>query len=420
MNGHLARLTFVFAAMAASVAIAGCSRTGSSTDLPRTPSAGQPAVRRPNACPCFTVLYNFGDSPHTTNDGGQPEGGMAYVGGALYGTTYQGSTNNDGTVFKLTHGSTGWKETIIHIFGANGDGAHPVADLTYVAADGKVYGTTTLGGLYGKGIAFYVDTTTDMYHVFYNFGRSGSGQQSFGGLYPGASGSFFGTTAYGGSHGAGTLFTLTTAGSESIIYSFLTVAGEGDQPNGNLYRSPGFIYGTTEGGGAHSHGTVYYYSFGTQKMTVLYSFMSGTDGDTPHSGLNAFNNVYYGTTRYGGDNSNDGTIYKVAQNGTESVLHRFSGTDGSRPLAALTNPLCPSSASSCTLYGSTIAGGANSQGVLFSIGLDGTYHDLHDLSGTDGATPVADMIWVPATSTLYGTASYQGKHGQGTVFSFKP
>ena len=61
-----------------------------------------------------TVLHNF----ILNKDGGAPFGGPTLdTAGNLYGTTCcGGGPYTYGTVFKLTSGSSGWKETVIHRF----------------------------------------------------------------------------------------------------------------------------------------------------------------------------------------------------------------------------------------------------------------------------------------------------------------
>lgn len=81
-----------------------------------------------------TVLYTFRGNPTSGPDGAYPAAGLVLdSSGNLYGTTAQGGTYGQGTVFKLAPTSNGkWKEAVIHEFaGYPGDGANPVASLIF-------------------------------------------------------------------------------------------------------------------------------------------------------------------------------------------------------------------------------------------------------------------------------------------------
>ena len=79
------------------------------------------------------------------------------------------------------------------------------------------------------------------------------------------------------------------------------------------------------------------------QFKVLHTFKGGADGIAPYSPLvrDAAGNLY-GTTAYGGGmgpvcgSVHCGTVFKLSANGTETVLHRFSGgNDGSYPSGTL-------------------------------------------------------------------------------------
>ena len=98
-----------------------------------------------------TVLYNF----NGLSDGAQPDGGVVFSKGSLYGATWAGGTG-DGVVYQLTPSADGtWSQTIIHTF-AGPDGAIPIAPLLVDPA-GNLFGITEYGGtIYNYGVAFEV------------------------------------------------------------------------------------------------------------------------------------------------------------------------------------------------------------------------------------------------------------------------
>ena len=94
------------------------------------------------------VLYSFKGG----SDGAGPKAGVIAVKGTLYGTTSSGGANGQGTVYKVT---TSGKEQVLHSFtGVAPDGAEPIGGLVYL--NGELYGTTFYGGKNGDGIVFKI------------------------------------------------------------------------------------------------------------------------------------------------------------------------------------------------------------------------------------------------------------------------
>jgi len=148
------------------------------------------------------TLYKFRYSP-TVDDGAFPAGGLIAVSGELYGTTEGGGSAYDGTVFKVNPSSGA--ESVLHSFNCCSsvkDGVFPYAGLTVV--NSTLYGTTRNGG-----------------------------------------------TAHGG-----TVFVVTTSGSENVLHDF-TGKPDGSSPQAALLYADGRLYGTTAGGGSRSEGSVF-------------------------------------------------------------------------------------------------------------------------------------------------------------------
>src|SRR5271166_986250 len=99
----------------------------------------------------LTTLYNFCSQVNCT-DGAEPFSGPLIFGGNIYGTTYWGGINGQGTIFKITPAG---QLTTLHSFaGGPTDGAYPIAGLVQVG--GNFYGTTELGGASGGGTIFEI------------------------------------------------------------------------------------------------------------------------------------------------------------------------------------------------------------------------------------------------------------------------
>ena len=148
-----------------------------------------------------------------------------------------------------------------------------------------------------------------------------------------------------------------------------------------------------------------------QTLTTLYSF-HGSDGSNPYAGLMQANNGnLYGTTSAGGANS-DGTVFEITTSGTLTTLHNFNGfnpTDGSQPYGGLIQ------ATDGNLYGTTNRGGSHNVGIVYRITTSGTMRALHDLDyQPDGALPYAALVQA-TNGAFYGTAS-DGGGSEGTVF----
>ncbi len=327
--------------------------------------------------------------------------------GDLYGTTELGGANGDGTVFKI---NTAGKLTTLHSFDYT-DGAGPYAGLV-LASDGDLYGTTTFGGANGDGTVFKI-TTGGTLTTLYNFcSKSGcaDGYMPYAGLVQGKDGKLYGTTFLGGTSGFGTVFKITTAGKLTTLYSFCSqlLCADGYLPFAGLVQATNDdLYGTTTLGGAHGDGTVFKITTaGT--LTTLHSF-DGTDGEEPDAGLvQASNGDLYGTTPYGGANVDYGTVYKITTGGTFTTEHSFDGLDGGSPYAALIQ------ATDGNLYGTALFG-ANGVGTVFQITTAGKLTTEHSFDYTDGIWPYGGLVQA-SSGTLYGTTS-QGASGYGSVFS---
>jgi uncharacterized repeat protein (TIGR03803 family) len=297
------------------------------------------------------VLYSFGA---TNVDGTGPMGGVIQgTDGNFYGTTASGGAHGAGTVFKVTPQGV---ETVLYSFGTNpSDGASPNAALIQ-GKDGSFYGTTAAGGgaIRVGGTVFKI-TPTGTETVLYSFGASSTdGMLPEGGVIQGTDGNFYGTTLKGGTNGDGSVFKITPAGVETVLYSFGSSSADGAGPVAGLIQGmDGNFYGTTVSStaGTNRDGTVFKVTPAGVE-TVLH-FFSGADGRSPTSGLfERSDGNFYGATEAGG-NEDLGTIFKITPAGVESVLHSFLPGDAFFPRGSLIE------STDGNLYGTTIYGGAN-------------------------------------------------------------
>ncbi len=299
-----------------------------------------------------SVLYSF--NPANGTDGSAPEAGLIDESGVLFGTTSAGGKYGKGTVFEVTAGGT---ESVLHSFGDGKDGAVPDAGL--VDESGVLYGTTYQGGKDNLGTVFKV-TAGGTESVIHSFASGKDGAFPYAGLID-VSGVFYGTTNNGGTDNDGTVFEVTAGGAVRVLHSFSSSNGDGDFPQAGLLYANGVLYGTTSSGGTASAGTVFELTSGGTE-SVLYNFKGyPNDGNGPLAGLVYANGVLYGTTNNGGPN-NDGTVFEVTAGGTESVLHSFNSSngDGYYPEGGLLY-------ANGILYGTTVYGGKYKDGTVFEL-----------------------------------------------------
>ena len=349
----------------------------------------------------YKVLYSFCSENSSCADGELPEAPLILDGsGNLYGTTALGGANDQGTVFRLAPDGT---ETVLYSFCSRTnctDGSGPTAGLV-MDPKGNLFGVTGSGGA---------------------------------SCIP---------------YGCGTVFKLRPEGKEKVLYSFCSQSScaDGSYPNGTVVMDrKGNLYGTTQNGGANFVncdnydydfcGTVFKVSpAGTE--TVLYSFCADAgcpDGNGPLGGV-VFdvNDNLYGTTASGGvlnsicpnDNGGSeggcGVVFKVRAGGKETVLYHFctlpNCADGAYPLAGV---MLKSIKGVLTLYGTAEFGGAqgtNGAGVVFSLAgnKETVLHSFCSKANcADGEYPHSGVI--SEGGSLGGAALAGGKYGGGTIY----
>ncbi len=310
--------------------------------------------------------------------------------GELYGTSeVGGSRNNAGEVFELmppAHGQTAWTSIIIYVFGGKPDGAEPTSGLT-AGPNGVLFGTTESGGANNAGAAFQLrppsaGQTAWTEQILVSMPNSGAGGLPVGTLAKDRSGNLYGVTQ--GFDHTGTVFELSppTAGQAgwqfNTLYTF-TGGADGGSPGKNagpLYTAAGYLFGTTEVGGAGpgAQGTIWRLNPPNTKRpqwteTTLATF-NGTSGSFAEGGLvKAPNGSLYGTTSGGGATGN-GTVYQLVppvHGGVEYTLNTiwsFVSGAGSAPESTLTMDAAGN------LFGTTAADGgygATGNGTIFKL-----------------------------------------------------
>ncbi len=372
-----------------------------------------------------TVLYSFPDSGT-----GEPLGTLHFKNGSLYGTGSGDEKSADGQAFKLTNTNSSWKETTLLTF----DGANGSTPFTgpMPGADGVFYGTTAYGDAYNGGNVYALHKNGGKWisSTIWAFGGiSGDGTLPECDLVMDKSGNLYGTTFYGGTYNLGTVFELSKVNgvwTESVLHSFRG-NGDGWFPYAGLFMAgSGTFYGTTIYGGNYGNGTVFklFQSRGVWKLKIIYSFTGGSDGYEPWGTLiRDQNGVLYGTTRSGG-HWDVGVVFMLSPAGgkwTETVLHTFpfqnGSNDGYWPIAGLAwGP-------SGSLYGTTSAGNAG-DGTVFELRQSGgvwTETILHQFGNKKGdGGYLQGGVTLDKNDALYGMTAGGGKYDYGTVWKITP
>ena len=294
----------------------------------------------------------------------------------FFGTTQRGGIYQNGTIFEVSSSGqvvdlhTFSAETTNasgNPTGANPDGMLP--SILVAGTNAIFYGTTQYGGANGAGTIFQV-TPNGVFSNLYSFSDASSGVNADGatpnGLTLGADGNFYGTTQAGGANGDGTFFQWTTAGVLTPLYSFGATPNDAAQPQAPLVQGPnGSFYGTSASGGSNYNGTIFEISTNGAE-TVLYTFSGGNDGSEPNTALAlGTDGNFYGTTQAGGVNYY-GTLFKITPAGAFTSMYSFAAMNANseNPIGAYPSAALAVGRDGC-LYGGCLAGGANGTGTIF-------------------------------------------------------
>lgn len=356
----------------------------------------------------MTTVYNF--------TGGKTSGETPWyvtlaqgTNGSLYGTTYNGGTSGVGTVFSVT---TSGSQTLLYSFkGGTKDGANPTGGLT-LGTDGNFYGTTQQGGTGTQGTIFKM-TTAGIITILHNFNSAVDGAFPWGPPILASDGNFYGTTSGGGIRGSGAVYKITSSGTFTTIYKF--DINHGFAPIASPTQgTDGYLYIPVSQGGTSFCGTIVQMTT-AGVLNNTYSFPCGSGGSFPIGPLvQAANGDFYSTTQDGGANA-EGTIYQVDTSLNVTVLHSFGSTfgDGTFPGAGLLL------ATDGNYYGSTSDGGTYGDGTLFNTTTSGTYTDLYSFNNTTNLTQMSPLAppFQDTNGLLYGVTEFGGPSNDGTVYS---
>ncbi len=347
---------------------------------------------------------------------GCPDGGnvvqnrlVVDVNGNLFGTTRDGGTENDGTIYELSPDQhRKWTYTVIYSFCSEKhcrDGITPIGNLSYAGQqqgnlyDGvsPLYGTTSTGGRYDSGAAYAISP------------QSGGGWQ------------------------------------QSVIYSFcvqnLKGCPDGSAPAAGMTMDvSGNLYGLTASGGTANNGTAFKLAVPTTVRTsvpwietVLHSFCTlafCADGVFTFAEpvLDGGGN-FYGVTYEGGTGANCpdppdcGLLYEIAADGTFNILHEFCSDAGCADGTQAEDMGGMRIDGSGNVYGTAAASTKGGGGLIFEYNSTNGYQVLYSFCARakclDGSIPSAGPT-LDSSQHLFGTTSYGGKFQMGIAYELSP
>jgi uncharacterized repeat protein (TIGR03803 family) len=363
----------------------------------------------------YQTLYTFTGG----SDGAQPQSGLVMdAAGNIYGTTPMGGASNLGTLFRLAPDGT---FTVLHGFKSGRDGAIPTAAPLTLDAHGTIYGMTEQGGTANGGTAYRF--RNGRMTVLHSFGVDNDSYWPRSGLLLQPDGSFVGTAYAGGgagcttSRGCGTIFRLAPDGTETILHAFAGGDSDGSSPIGTPVRDlAGNLYGATYEGGPQNHGTVFRIApDGT--ASLLYSFTSLATYPDQGLAIDKRGNLFGTTTQLSYSFVN--TVFEVDASGWESGVLNFGNTGYETGLTGMLTDR------KGNLYGTLATGGGNHTGDCLNAGGCGVFfviasktHQvtvLHAFGGSDGLYPTGSVI-SDGHGNFYGTTFRGGSTNNGTIF----
>jgi len=332
----------------------------------------------------------------------------------LWGMTEYGGDCNKGAIFKTD--CNGNNQQLVYSFG---DNSMKRAEYTHLceASNGKLYGMTSEGGSFDKGVIFEYDPATSISTHKYSFDGSINGGNPYGSLLLASNGKLYGMTVNGGINDCGVLFEFDPATSTYTKMLNFDFYISGSDPYGSLMQaSNDKLYGLTSGGGPHGLGVLFEYNITTTTITAKYYF-DYAEGTHPYGSLlQAANGKLYGMTKSGGD-YDMGTIFEYDPvTSLYTKKKDFTGITGncigSTPYGSLIQ------ASNGKLYGMTTYGGIIDNGVIFEYNpATSAYTKKFDFVGTDGGYPYGSLMQA-SNGKLYGMTHDAGTYGYGVLFEY--
>ncbi len=373
----------------------------------------------------FHTLYSFPTTKSAPNSIGSPL--IIDSAGNLYGTSIGNGTHRRGTVYQVSPGGT---LSVLYNFTGAPDGAGPASSLFRDAA-GNLYGTTQEGGRraacgpspQGCGTVYEL-TPAGEEKILYRFSGLSDGALPQMSVAVDSAGNIYGTTGNeiqpGGDGGNGDVYKIDTTGTFSVLHSFCATdpnCGDGQYPvSGPILDASGNLYGSTASGGLYDSGTIYQIdSAGVE--TVLYSFANEYESLLSGNLNRDAQGDFYGVAdAYVFNTTDGGYVFKVTPSGTGTKPYSFCVTPpgcmaGDEPVG----PIQIDNAGN--LFGVVTQGGANGAGGVFEVTPSGTETIVYSFA-TSAPLGLTGLT-MDSHGNLYGINSVGGKYNAGEIYVLK-
>lgn len=347
--------------------------------------------------------------------------------GNVYAMCYNGGISNAGILYKFNTATSSYTKEFDFHYGSQG--TYPISAMVQ-GIDKKLYGITQFGGVKNEGTIFQYDPASGAYKKMADFDRQTTGGTPTGPLMKASDGKLYGTTSYGGIKDKGVLFQYDPA-TNSYAVKFGFDGLNGSNPVGELMEAKdGKIYGTTREGGLTDEGVLFQFDLVTAKYTKTYDFGSSPkDGKYPEGGLTQGDDgKLYGVTTIGGDTTEEipdgfGVLFQydpVTQKYSKKI--NFDGAiNGSNPNGTLVKT------ADGKLFGMTTHGGSNTLknpngcGTIFQYDpVSSSILKRFNFDGTGSGSNPNGSLLLASNGNLYGVTNVGGAYNMGALFQFDP
>jgi len=352
--------------------------------------------------------------------GANPEGGLLYYNGRMYGTTKAGGMDDKGTVYEFNPDT---RQFVVRHHFSGTDGERP--QCTLVEYLDNLYGVTPFGGANNQGVIFSLNSFTKVFTKHTDMTQS-KGGHCYGSLLL-HNGNLWGLASDGGEFGLGSIFRYEFFYQD--YFRSRSFSSTTHSPRGSLAKSllnEFDLYATASGGGVFGHGAIFRYNTFNNDFDRPHSF-SGSGGSFPTGDLliirnpdeSIFQEYVYGFTELGGTpnpfNEGAGVAYKLTiyPNTFEVVKYYDYENGGATPRGAFAEV-----PGTNILVATTTYGGASGNGTLFSMvtANNGITKEL-DFGASAKGSDARDRV-VEWNGKLYGITHKGGQHNGGVLFSF--